>query len=131
MTSSSASLVAVLPGVPNVGDDLVEGHDAVADIDDEEHDGRFVDGDADLPLDFVREIVDVLDAHAAGVDEFEEAVAHAHGRGDAVARHPGRRFDDADAPPGQHVEERRFADVRPAHDSHHRKSHCNLSLTKA
>ena len=99
-----------------LGDLLVERHDAVADVDDEEDDGGRVDGELDLPLDVGGEVVDVHDAHAAGVDQFEEAVAGLDDGGDAVAGDAGGRIDDGDAPAGEPVEQRRLADVRPADD---------------
>ena len=71
----------------------------------------------------VGEVVHVLDAHAAGVDQLEEAVADLDERGDAVARDAGRRIDDGDAPAGQPVEQRRLADIGPADDGDDGYSH--------
>ena len=70
----------------------------------------------DLPLDVGGEVVRVHDAHAAGVDELEEPSAGLDEGGDAVAGDAGGRIDDADAPAGEPVEQRRLADVRPADD---------------
>ncbi len=95
------------------GDLLVEGHQAVAGIDDEQDQVGLVDGDVDLAFDVAGQIVDVLDAHAAGVDDFEVAIADLDGCRQAIAGHAGRGIDDGDAPARQPIEERRFADVGP------------------
>ena len=65
----------LVDGAQPLGDFLVERRQAGAGIDDEQDDVGLVDGDLDLPFDVGGEVVDVLDADAAGVDQLEEAVA--------------------------------------------------------
>src|SRR5262249_53150756 len=60
-------------------------------------------------LDLRSQVVAVRDAHAAGVDQFDVAVADPDEAGHAVARDAGGRGDDGDAPAGQPVEQRRLA----------------------
>src|SRR5207237_1373547 len=74
----------------------------------------------DLPLHLVGEVVDVGEAHAAGVDQLEEPAVGLDQRGHPVARDAGGRVDDGDAPARQPVEQRRLADVGPAHDGNDR-----------
>ena len=59
----------------SVRDILVERRDPVADIDEEHDDRGRLDRDLNLPFDIGREVVDIDDADAAGVDQFEEPVA--------------------------------------------------------
>ena len=56
-----------------------------------------IDGGVDLLFDCGGEVVHVVDAHAAGVDQLEEAVADLDEVVDAVAGDAGRRIDDGDA----------------------------------
>ena len=55
-------------------------------------------GGLNLALDLDSQIVHILDAHAAGVHQFNKAVADLDKRGDPVARHPGGRIDNRDPP---------------------------------
>ena len=102
---------------------LVQRRRAGAGVHDEQEDVGLVDGGLDLAFDVLGEVVHVGVAHAAGVHQFDEAVADLQQRGHAVARHAGGRLDDGDAPAGQPVEQRRFADVGPSDDGHDRYSH--------
>ena len=104
-------------------DVLVEGHDALWGVDDEEDEGGLGDGVADLVFDVVGEVVDVLDAHAAGVDHFDPAPVELDGGGYSVSRDAGSGVDDGDPPPGKGVQKRALADVRPADDGDNGQGH--------
>ena len=58
-----------------IGHLAVQRRDAVAGIDDEEDHGGRIDGRLDLLLDLLGQIVDVLDAHPAGIDQFDKPLA--------------------------------------------------------
>ena len=62
------------------------------------------------------EVVHVGDAHAAGVDQLEEAVVVAHQVREAVAGDAGLVVDDGDADAGEPIEHAALADVGPADD---------------
>ncbi len=101
----------------------VQRHHALAGIDDEEdHRGR-IDGRVDLLLDLLGEVVDVLDAHSAGIDQFDEPLAELDEVRLAVACHPGGGVDDGQTLPREPVEEARFAHVGPADDGDLRNTH--------
>ena len=102
---------------------LVQRHQPGPDVHDEQDDVRLFDADGDLPFDLGRQVVGILDADAAGVDQLEIPALGLDERGNAVPGDPGGRVDDADPPPGQAVEQRRFADVRPADNGDERDSH--------
>ena len=105
------------------GDVLVERQHAFAGVDDEQnHRGR-IDRQIDLVLDVPREVVHVGDAHAAGVDQLEEAVVVAHQVRDAVARDARLVVDDGNAHAGEPVQHAALADVGPADDDDLRNAH--------
>ena len=106
-----------------LGNLAVQRRDAVAGIDDkEDHRGR-VDGRLDLLLDVLGQVVDVLDAHAAGIDQLDEALAELSKERDAIAGHAGRRIDDGQPLAGEPVEKARLAHIGPAHDGDLRNTH--------
>ena len=88
------------------GDFLVERRQPSPAIDHEEDHVGLVDGNLDLPFDVGGEVIDVLDADAAGVDELEEAILDVDQGGDAIARDAGGGIDDGDAPAREPVEQR-------------------------
>ena len=92
-------------------------------------DGR-IDRQVDLVLDVPREVVHVGDAHAAGVDQLEEAVVVAHQVRDAVARDARLVVDDGNAHAGEPVKHAAFADVGPADDDDLRNAHDELSTMR-
>ena len=101
----------------------VQRRHAFAGIDDkQDHRGR-VDGRLDLLLDFLGQIVDVLDAHAARIDQFDEPLAELGEVRDAIAGHAGRRIDDGQPLAGEPVEKARLAHIGPAHDGDLRNTH--------
>ena len=105
------------------GNVLVERQHALAGIDDEQnHVGR-VDRQVDLLFDVPREIVHVGDAHAAGVDQLEEAVVVAHEVRDAIARDARLVVDDGDPHAGEPIQHAALADVWPADDDYLRNAH--------
>ena len=114
-----------------LGDLLVQGHQLVADVHDEEDQAGLVHGRVDLPVDVLAQIVAVDHADAAGVDQLEEprilVVADLRQRPDPVAGDPGQVIDDGDPPPRQPVEQRRLADVRSAHDHDLGESHDSVT----
>ena len=71
------------------------------------------------------EIVHVGDAHAARVDQLEEAVVVAHQVRDAIARDAGLVVDDGDPHAGEPIQHAAFADVGPADDDDLRNAHGN------
>src|SRR5437763_1573042 len=77
---------------------------------------RSPNGRLDLLLNFVSEVVHVLDADAPGISQLHQALVQRQQRGNAVARHPRGRVHDGDAPARQPVEQRRLAHVGTAHD---------------
>src|SRR5262249_9202913 len=99
----------------------------LAAIDDVQDDVGLVDGDLDLPLDVVAEVVGVDDADAAGIDELKVPVTGLQDGGDAVARDPGGGIDDGDAPAGQPVEQRGLPHVGPADDGDDGERHGETS----
>src|SRR5690606_34042463 len=94
--------IAVRRGQPGLGVD--HEHDEV---------GR-VDGDGDLVLDVVGEIIVVGEAHPAGVDQVEVAILLVHQVNDAVAGDAGGGVDHRHPPAGEPVEQRTLADVGSA-----------------
>jgi len=69
-----------------------------------------------------------LDSHAAGIDEFKVTVFDGHGSGNAIARDPGCRIDNANASAREHIEQRRLADIRSTHYRNNRQLHRNTLL---
>ena len=64
----------------------------------------------------LREVVLVLDADPAGIDQFEEAIVVLHQIVDAIASHSRSVFDHCDANARQPIQEAAFTDVWPAND---------------
>src|SRR5262249_18386263 len=114
-----------------LGDFFVQRHQAGASVHHEQHDARLIDSRFDLAFDLGSQVIDILDAHAAGIDQLEETAVGPDQRGDPVTRHAGRRINDGNPPPGQPVEQRRFADVGTANDSHYRYRHVKLRFRDA
>ncbi len=77
----------------------------------------------DLLLDLLGQIVDVLDADPAGIDQFDEALAELNEVGDAIAGHAGGRIDDGQPLAGEPVEKARLAHIGPADDGDLRNTH--------
>ena len=98
------------------GDFLVSGGEAVLAIDEEEDEVGLAEGQIDLMADVVGQLVGIDEAEAAGVDEFDPAVADLEGGGDAIARDSWGILDDADELVGEPVEKAAFADVGAADD---------------
>ena len=69
------------------------------------------------------QIVDILDADAAGVDQFEEPAFPLDQMGHAIARDAGHVVDDGQPPAGQPIEDAGFADIRSTDDSNLRNRH--------
>jgi hypothetical protein len=89
-----------------------------------EHDHRGgLERELNLPLHVGAQVVDVDDPDAARVHDFPRPAAVLDHGGHAVAGDAGGGVDDADPPPGEPVEQRRLADVRPADDRNNRKRH--------
>ena len=88
------------------------------------------DREIDLIFDVPGEVVHVVDAHAAGVDELEEAVVVTHEMGQAIARDTGLVVDDGDAHAGEPVEHAAFADVGPADDDYLRYAHSSTTIAE-
>ena len=110
---------------------LVERQHAFARVDDEQnHVGR-VDRQVDLVFDVPREVVHVGDAHAAGVDQLEEAVVVTHQVRDAVARDARLVVDDGNPHAGEPIQHAALADVGPADDDDLRNAHRRLDQTRA
>ncbi len=106
----------------------VQRRQALAGIDDKhDHRGR-VDGRLDLFLDVLGQIVDVVDAHAARIDQLDEALAELGKVRDAIAGHAGGRIDDGQPLAGQPIEKARLAHIGPAHDGDLRNTHFFLLL---
>ena len=82
-----------------------------------------VDGRLDLALDLLGKVVGVLDAHAAGVDQFGEAAADVDQVRNAVAGDAGRRIDNGKSLPGEPVEDARLAHVGTADNDNLWNSH--------
>ena len=99
---------------------LVEGHHAVADIDDEEDQVGLGQRRLDLTVDVVGQVVAIDHADAAGIDQLEVAgvllVADVPQGPHPIARDPRHVIDDGDPTAGEPVEQRRLADVGPSHD---------------
>ena len=95
----------------------------VAGIDDEQDDvGRSIAASI-CSSTCLRQVVAVLDADAAGIDQLEEPAVVLHQVRDAVARHAGLVIDDRNPPPGQPIEQARLAHVRAADDDNLRNGH--------
>ena len=99
----------------------VQGRQAVAGIDDKEDHRSRVDGRLDLLLDVFGQIVDVLNAHAAGIDQLDKAFAELREVRNTIAGHAGRRIDNGQPLAGEPVEKTRLAHIGPAHDGDLRK----------
>jgi hypothetical protein len=97
--------------------------DALPRVHEEDDQVRLGHAVGDLVLDVLGELIDVLDAYAAGIDQLDVALADGARRGDPVPRDAGRRVHDRDPVPDQAVEQAALADVRPAHDGDGRKAH--------
>ena len=69
-----------------------------------------------LVFDFLGEIVDVVDAHSARVDQFEKTVVGLHQVRDAIAGDAGGGLDDRNPLAGQPVEQRALPHVGTADD---------------
>jgi hypothetical protein len=110
---------------------LVQGGDTLPGVHHEEDEGRRLDGHLDLLLDGFGQVVDVLDAHAAGVDQLHEALAELDELGQAVARHARRRIDDGDPASRKPVQHARLAHVGPADDGNLRYPHPYIIVTAA
>ena len=82
----------------------------------------------DLLLDVLGEVVDVLDAHAAGIDDLEVSLVLVQQIRQAIARHAGRGIDDRQPLSGKPIEQARFADVRAADDDNLRDGHGALKV---
>ena len=90
----------------------------------DEHDHvGFVEGDLDLAVDVLGEIVPIHDADAAGIDQFEEPVADVHEIRDAIPCDAGHGVDDRDAFVSEPIQQRTLADVRPADNRHAGNGH--------
>ncbi len=105
------------------GDLAVQRRDAFAGIDDEEDHRRRINGRLNLFFDVLGQVVDVLDAHAAGIDQFDESFAELRKVRDAIAGHAGLRIDDGQPLAGKPVEKTRLAHIGPAHDGDLRNTH--------
>jgi hypothetical protein len=106
-----------------LGHFVIERHPARADIDDEHDDARFLDGPIDLPLDVLGQVVAVFDAHAAGINQLNVAIAQWQGNGNAVTRHARGRVDDGNPLADNAVEKAALADVRASDDGDNRQTH--------
>ena len=105
------------------GHGLVQRDGPLAAIDDEQHDLGGIDRRLNLVLDLIGQVVDVFDAHAAGIDQFGETAVEIDQMGDAVARDPGRGIDDGKPLAREPIEDARFAHVGPADDHNLRNCH--------
>ena len=105
------------------GDFLVERRDTFAHINHKQDQRRLGDGVANLLPDVIGEVVVVLDAESAGIDQLEIHVIDVAHRADPVARYTGRGIDDPDHPPRNTIEQRTLADVRPAYNGNNRQTH--------
>ena len=96
-------------------------------IDDEENYSRRIDRQLDLRIrcarDHVLRLFPAQQAESAGIDEGEPPPVPFRLSADAVARHPRLIVHNGNAPPNDAVEERRLADIGPAHDCNH-SCHC-------
>ena len=97
---------------------LVERHQSLLRVHQEEHHVGALEGAVDLRLDLGGQVVRRADA--AGVPELEQALVVLDDGADPVARDAGGRVHDGDALPRQAVQERRLADVRPPDDDDRR-----------
>jgi len=88
----------------------------------QDHVGR-IDRDLDLLLDVLAEVVGIVHAHSAGIDQFHEATAHVCQMRDAIPGDARRGIDNRDSPTGKPVENTRLADVRPTDNDNLRHSH--------
>ncbi len=75
---------------------------------------RLGHGDFNLVPDMFGEFIGVDEAIAAGIDQFNEAVADFKGDGNSIARDAGHVLDDADAFADQGVEQTALSDVGTA-----------------
>src|SRR6185436_8911441 len=79
----------------------------------------------------LREIVHIGDAHAAGVDQLEEALIVAHQVGDAVARDARLVVDNGDPHAGEPIEQAAFAYVGSADNDYLRNAHRSRLCVRA
>ena len=115
-------------------DALVQRRQAGLHIDHKQDEVGARDREADLLLDIGLEVIGVDDADPAGIHQLEIARWRVGiGRGCqldrdayAVAGDSGARIDDADPLAREHVEQRAFADVRPADDRDERERHSRI-----
>ena len=96
---------------------LVQRQNPLAGIDHEQNRRRGVNRNLDLLLDMVRQIVRILDAHPAGIDQLHVPVADFHQMGHPVSGDAGGGVDDRQSPTGKPVKQARLADVGTA-DNH-------------
>ena len=111
-------------GAEAVGHFLVQGHDPLLHVDDEDdHVGR-LDGQTDLVdrglLDHVLALLAAEQADAARVHERERPAKPFGFGGDTVPRHAGLVMDDGDAAARDAVEKGGFADIRATDDGDER-----------
>ena len=105
------------------GDFLVQGDQSAARVQHEYDHIRLVQSNGDLLFDLVAQVVDVVDADAACVDQLETAVPVLDHIRHPVASHPGHVVDNGQASTGEPVEDTGLADVRPAHNDYLRNAH--------
>ena len=84
--------------------------------------------DLDLLLDMLGEVVDVLDAHAARIDQFDEAFVELHEVRDAVAGHAGRRVDNGQALAGEPIEKAQQYEPNQVRCTTKNKTHTHTTL---
>ena len=82
-------------------------------IDDEHHEVRPAHRQLNLVLDVLGEIR-VVEPVSARIDELDITIPHPQRGRDTIARYAWHILHNADALPRQRVEQRAFADVRPA-----------------
>src|SRR5690606_37411533 len=84
-----------------------------------------------LLLDMSGEVVGILEAHSACVDQFEKPVVVAHQVGQPVASAARPVVDNGDGAPSEPVEHTALADVRAADNHNLRDGHgSKLSITR-
>src|SRR5437867_3494868 len=76
------------------------------------------------------ELVDILDAKTARVNDGEDAAAPLHVAVESIARRPGRLVHHREPRAYQSVEERRFADVRSADERDDWPRHSSAGLAR-
>ncbi len=109
---------------------FVERHQTVARIDYEQnHRGRF-DRRVDLIFDVLGEVVGIVDAHAARIDQFEVPLPVAEQIGHAVAGDARGGIDDRQSLADEPIEQARFAHVGAADDDDLWNSHGTVSTVR-